>query len=131
MITDKKIIKSAVHRTNITTADAGADISDSAGALTLFGQLHVAVILECSAGGVSGSICLAMWDSVGTFIGISDYQSFVSNSTWRNGASGPYATPMIMFDVAGASKVKMLVRALNGGNITNAYLDPLDFSKMY
>ncbi|MEW6485794.1 MAG: hypothetical protein AB1423_14475 [Pseudomonadota bacterium] len=127
MITDRKIAKPAAHRTAIAAADAGPDISDSTGALTLQDQIHVAAILECSAGGVTGSLCHALWDKDGVFMGITETQSFTADSTWRNGINGGYVTPALIFDVMGASKVKALVKSISGGNITNLYLVPLAF----
>jgi hypothetical protein len=130
MITDRKIALPTAHRTAIATADAGPDISDSTGALQLQDQIHVACIPECSAGGVAGSICLALFDSEGNFMGITEVQSFTADSTWRNGADGSYVSPALIFDSMGASKVLALVASLSGGEIDNLYLIPLDFNKM-
>lgn len=127
MIIDRKIVKPEAHRTNITVADTSPDISDSAGASGVQDQVHLACITECSAGGVTGSICLAMWDKNGVFIGISEAQSFTADSIWRNGISGGYIAPSMIFDIMGASKIKALVKSLSGGNITNLYLVPLAF----
>ena len=126
MISDRKISRPTVHRTNIAVADAGPDISSSGGALmTLDNQLHVECSVECSMGGVTGSICLARWDKSGVFIGITKVKTFTADSTWKNGINGPYVTPPIIFDVMGATQVKALVKSLSGGNITNLYLVPL------
>lgn len=131
MLDDRKIVKPAAHRTNIEAADAGPDISDSTGALVIQDQIHMLCIPECSVGVVSGSICLALWDTAGIFIGITESQSFVADSTWRNGASGPYVTPALIFDTMGSRKIKALVKSLSGGNITNLYLIPLAFRRIH
>lgn len=127
MITDRKIAKPSAHRTNLTAADAGPDISDPTDALAIQDQIHVACEIECSAGGVTGSVCLARWDTDGNFMGITEPQTFTADSTWRNGVNGGYVTPALIFDVMGASKIKALVKSLSGGNITNLYLTPIAF----
>lgn len=124
-LTDRKKTKPAAHRTNIVAADTTADISSSTGALTVEDQLHVACILECSAASVAASIVLALWDKAGTFLGITEAVSMTADGTWRNGAAGPFVTPVAIFDVFGATKVKALVKSLAVGNITNLFLLPL------
>jgi hypothetical protein len=126
MISDRKITRGPAHRTNITIADAGPDISSSVGALmTLDNQIHVECSVECSAAAVTGSVCLARWDANGVFMGITEAQTFTAHSTWRNGTGGPFVTPPLIFDVMGATQVKALVSSLSGGNIINLYLLPL------
>ena len=122
-ISDRKISRPAAHRTNITAADAGPDISNPTGALTLDNQMHVECSVECSAGAVTGIICLARWDKDGNFMGITEMQTFTAHSLWQTGRG--FATPPLIFDVMGATKVRAFVSSLSGGNITNLYLIPL------
>jgi hypothetical protein len=124
-MSDRKITRGTVHRTNITTSDTTADISSAIGVQYIVDNLHVACTLECSAASTTGNVSLALFDDNGNFIGITEAQTFTANATWRNGAAGDYVAPTLLFDVMGSAKIKALVSGLSGGNITNLWLLPL------
>lgn len=128
---DRKKVRPTAHRINLAAADTTADISSVSAnpavnrSVVLEDQIHVAAILEFSAANATANIALALWGHSGSFLGITEVQTVIADSTWRNGAAGPFVAPAVIFDTLGARTVKAIVKSLSGGNITNLLLVPL------
>lgn len=121
-ITEKKLAaKPAAHRSSISAADTG-DISSASGALDVGNSMQVACFVDFDDPSIQAQIALALYDAAGDLIGITDFNTFNSDSSWRDGGSGPYVSPRYIYDVSGASQVLAKVKSLTSGGVVNIFL---------
>lgn len=119
--TEKKIpAKPSAHKATLSSADTG-DISSDAGYLDVENSQYVACIVDFSVASATATIALALFDASDDLIGVTEIASFVADSSWRDGASGPYVSARYVFDVSGASRVLAKLKSISSGNV-NIYL---------
>lgn len=120
-LTEQKSTRGAAHRANVSAADTG-DISSATDALDVGNAIHTACFIDFDDAGALAEIALALFDSTGDLIGITECNTFQADSSWRDGASGPYVAPRYIFDVSGAAQVLAKVKSLSSGAVINIYL---------
>jgi hypothetical protein len=105
-----------VLRNNVAAADTG-DISSGTSKQELTTGVHEMVIVEFTTASATASIALALFNTAGTFYGVTEAQLFTADSSWINGAAGPYVSPVGVFDVMGAKYIYPIVKSLSAGTI--------------
>lgn len=120
-LTEQKGTKPSAHRSSVSSADTG-DISSASGALDIGNSINVACYVDFDDPSVTTQIALALFDSTGDLIGVTEFNTFASDASWRDGASGPYVSPRYVFDVAGASQVLAKVKSLTTNAVINIFL---------
>lgn len=123
VVEKKPPAKPAAHRT-ITTPD-GADISSATGYLSVGNSAAVAAYVDLSTASSTADLFLALYDASSDLIGVTETITFSASGTYRDGGSGPYVSPRYLFDVSGASRVKVWCSALTGSPTVNVFLVPV------
>jgi len=113
---DKFVTKPALHRDDVAVADTG-DISLSTTVVSVVVGMNEVCIVEFSNASAVATIALALFDKAKTFMGITYVATFTADAALRNGAAGPYVSPIQAFDVTGASFVRAIVKTLSAGTI--------------
>jgi hypothetical protein len=126
-ITNKKPGRSTVLTK--TAADATADIS-LANRTTLIecgNSIHAVINLQFTTAGNSAGVCIAKYDNASTplLMGISETVNVQAQGVYRDGSSGKYVAPGILFDLGGASGIKVLFSALTTAENVDVYVSVL------
>ena len=126
-VTNKKPGRSTVI--NKTTPDAGGDISvtDRTTLTEVGNSMHVVVNVRTTTAGNSCSIQLAKYDNAASpplLMGISE-ASVVTSGIYKDGSSGKYMAQSVLFDIGGASGVKLFVQAMAASESMDFFLSVL------
>ena len=115
--TRKPAVMTAVHRAAITANDATGSITTALSgvtALNVGNWRDVVAHIRSSTPGASISVALVLYDGAGAIMGITPFQSLVCDASNTDGTK--YLSPIAIYDVAGATTVKALVRGISSGS---------------
>ncbi len=113
---DFKIVKAtSVHRLDVTSPTTG-DISILDVYINSDNALHASVMMETSNASASVEIAVALFDKNDGLMGITDKSIVISEDSWVTD-SGKYVCPILVFDLMGAFRYKVLVKSISAGSV--------------
>ena len=115
--TRKPAVMTAIHRSAITANDAAGSIATALTAVTALNVGNwrdVVAHIRSATAGASISVALVLYDGAGTIMGMTSFQQLTCDSSNTDGTK--YPSPIAIYDVAGATTVKALVRGISSGS---------------
>ncbi len=124
---DLKVVRPAIHRAAVAVADTG-DLATPGTCVKAENAFHAAVMLETSVASAVIQIALALYDRSEVLMGTSEKIVVTADDSWVRGA-GVYVCPVVVFDLMGAIKYRVLVKSISTGTV-DIYTCPLQIDSL-